>query len=540
MRAALIAVLLCAWPRALALGGLGRATGVLTSAAGARFAPLGSLPPWAPLAAGGLRVNFSYARQEIAGFGSALTEAAAFNVAALSSARRAQLVDMLWAPPPAGNGYALGRLHLGSSDFALSTYSLDDVPNDFNLSSFDSALTHDSRFVLPLARSALAASENALKLFFSPWSPPAWMKQIGSMIDSTHPDGLIQTPAVWAALAQYFVKFVKAAAAAGVPFWGCTLQNEPLIDMTGKPHHYEACAYTAASQAAFLRDYLGPAVRADTVTRSLKLLAYDWNKAGLAAWAATIAAAGGGYSDGLAMHWYSWATSLFLDQLQNVSSSPSPPFMLATEACLIKAGVAHGGGDGHGTLVGAGAPPGNNSVRYTYASGELYALDLLGDIKFGASGWVDWNAVLDYTGGPNHINRTDIGAPILVDPPTDSFDVQSPYYYVGHVSRFAPPGSLHIACSGREFATTPQMFDAVKDYIKPQISGGAPPAGSAPLVAACFASADLATGVVVVMNANEAAATTSIAVEPRAGDAGGTLPLSLPPHSIATLSFALG
>ena len=369
------------------------------------------------------------------------------------------------------------------------------------------------------------------------------MKQSGSMIDSTHPDGLIQTPAVWSALAQYFVSYVKAAAAAGVPLWGCTLQNEPLIDMTNKSHHYEACAYTAASQAAFLRDYLGPQMRADPATRQLKLLAYDWNKAGLASWASTIQADGGGYSDGFAFHFYDWATSLYLDQLADVSasSSPTPPFMLATEACLIKKGVAAGvsSGDGHGTLVGAGAPPGNGSVAYTYASGELYALDLLGDVKFGASGWVDWNAVLDYAGGPNHINRTDIGAPILVDPATDTFYVQSPYYYMGHVSRFAPPGARHTACSGRGFAATPQEFDAVKDYILPQISGGAPPAGSCPLVATCFVSADLTAGVVVVMNANAAAAATSIAVEPRAGDAGGTLPLSLPPHSIATLFFAL-
>ena len=163
MPARLCLLLLCA-SRALALG---PASGLLTSAAGAQFAPL-SLSPWSPLADGGLRVNFSWLRQEMAGFGSALTEAAAYNFAALSSATRAQLVDLLWAPPPAGNGYAVGRLHLGSSDFALSTYSLDDAPGDYNMSAFDSALQHDSRFVLPLARAARAASQGALKLFFLP------------------------------------------------------------------------------------------------------------------------------------------------------------------------------------------------------------------------------------------------------------------------------------------------------------------------------------------------------------------------------------
>ena len=60
---------------------------------------------------------------------------------------------------------------------------------------------------------------------------------------------------------------------------------------------------TAESQAAWLRDHLGPQVRADPATAHLKLLAFDWNKGGLADWAATVRAQGGGYVDGFAFHW---------------------------------------------------------------------------------------------------------------------------------------------------------------------------------------------------------------------------------------------
>jgi hypothetical protein len=52
------------------------------------------------------------------------------------------------------------------------------------MSFFDSALSHDARFVLPLARAALAASNNALKLFFSPWSPPAWMIGAKALVEN--------------------------------------------------------------------------------------------------------------------------------------------------------------------------------------------------------------------------------------------------------------------------------------------------------------------------------------------------------------------
>lgn len=376
------------------------------------------------------------------------------------------------------------------------------------------------------------------------------------MIDSAHPEGLLQTAAAGAALASYFVKFTKALAAAGVPMWGATLQNEPLMNMRPNKTHYEACSYTAASQTAWLQDHLGPAVRADPETAHLKLMAYDWNKGELADWAKTVLGGGGSsssrelpagesqinYVDGFAFHWYQWAGGLQLGDLAALEAAAPGTFTLATEACLIKHGIAtehHGNThDSHGTMVGNGAPPSQNgTVAYTYASGELYALDMLGDLIYGASGWVDWNAVLDYQGGPNHVNRSDIGAPVLVDAASDSYYVQSPYYYMGHLSRYVPSGSVRVSCAGDGIASSPADFDTVKDYIKPQIqAGGAAPAGDVGLVAACFVAEDGASGVVVAMNPNDGAVgkQMTLAVPNK-----GAVSAHLPPHSIKTFSFKL-
>ena len=485
--------------------------------------------------------------------------------AQLTPSTRAELVASLWAPPPAGNGFTAGRMHLGSADFSLSTYSLNENVDNYNMSMFDAALVHDSKYTIPLAKAAQAAagSSPGLRLFFSPWSPPAWLKVNKNMINSAHPEGLLQTAAAGAALASYFVEFTKALAAAGVPMWGATLQNEPLMNMRPNKTHYEACSYTAASQTAWLQDHLGPAVRADPETAHLKLMAYDWNKGELADWAKTVLGGGGGggggggnrqmlaagtagptksYVDGFAFHWYQWAGGLQLGDLAALEAAAPGTFTLATEACLIKHGIAteHYGEthDNHGTMVGNGAPPSQNgTVAYTYASGELYALDMLGDLLFGASGWVDWNAVLDYTGGPNHVNRSDIGAPILVDAASDSYYVQSPYYYMGHLSRYVPPGSVRVSCSGEGIASAPSDFDAVKDYIKPQIqAGGAAPAGDVGLVAACFVAEDGASGTVVAMNPNDGAAgkQMTLAVLHK-----GAVSAHLPPHSIKTFTFNL-
>ena len=67
--------------------------------------------------------------------------------------------------------------------------------------------------------------------------------------------------------------------------------------------------------------------------------------------------------------------------------------------------------------------------------------------RWAATGWVDWNLVVDITGGPNHLgNRCD--ANIVADPTNKlgygTTIYQASYYYMGHFSRFLPAGSKRI------------------------------------------------------------------------------------------------
>jgi glucosylceramidase len=126
-----------------------------------------------------------------------------------------------------GLGYTVHRVPINSPDFAVKTFSEDDVPDDFALAHFDDNLTYDRVNVIPLARAAQARSKEPLLFFGSPWSPPAWMKTNNNMISSDDPCLKADTPqgsyaGAWAA---YFVRWVKAMAAAGVPMWGVTVQN---------------------------------------------------------------------------------------------------------------------------------------------------------------------------------------------------------------------------------------------------------------------------------------------------------------------------
>ena len=58
---------------------------------------------------------------------------------------------------------------------------------------------------LPYIKQALELTDNKLKLFGSPWAPPAWMKENG-MFNGT--GGLLKE--MWNPWSNYFVKFLQA------------------------------------------------------------------------------------------------------------------------------------------------------------------------------------------------------------------------------------------------------------------------------------------------------------------------------------------
>ena len=85
-------------------------------------------------------------------------------------------------------------MHINSCDFSLKSYTFDDIAGDYALEYFDTEVTHDNAQMLPLLRLARSAIQSRnknvdsatstkeltydLKLLASPWSPPAWMKQV--------------------------------------------------------------------------------------------------------------------------------------------------------------------------------------------------------------------------------------------------------------------------------------------------------------------------------------------------------------------------
>ena len=71
---------------------------------------------------------------------------------------------------------------------------------------------------------------------------------------------------------------------------------------------------------------------------------------------------------------------------------------------------------------------------------------MIHDFNNGATGWTDWNVLLDETGGPNHVKNFCF-APIHADTRVDKLFFMNSYYYIGHFSKFVKPGAKRIAVS---------------------------------------------------------------------------------------------
>ncbi len=202
--------------------------------------------------------------QTIEGFGGAFTDAAADVFAQLPKAAQEAFLEACF-DPVRGNGYTLCRTTIHSCDYASGMYTYAEVPGDKKLEHF--SIEHDLQNRLPLIKRAQAAANGKLRLYASPWSPPGWMKTNGEM---KHGGKL--KPEYRQTWADYFVKYVKAYAAEGVPIWGLTVQNEALATQV-----WESCLFTANEERDFVRDYLGPTLHRHGLA-DVKLMIWDHNR----------------------------------------------------------------------------------------------------------------------------------------------------------------------------------------------------------------------------------------------------------------------
>ncbi len=157
--------------------------------------------------------------QSLIGIGGALTDASAETFYKLPPASQQELLKAYYDTSD-GIGYTFARTNMNSCDFSSDTYTYV-TDNDTALATFN--IAHDKKYKIPFIKEVQEATNGKLKLFISPWSPPAWMKDNNDML---HGGKLKQE--FMQSWADYFVKFIKAYKKEGINVWGLTVQNEPM------------------------------------------------------------------------------------------------------------------------------------------------------------------------------------------------------------------------------------------------------------------------------------------------------------------------
>ncbi|MCJ7449338.1 MAG: glycosyl hydrolase [Bacteroidales bacterium] len=342
--------------------------------------------------------------QTIEGFGGAFTDAAAITFGKLSRDLQKQFLKECFDPIE-GNGYNLCRTTIHSCDYSDVMYTYDDVADDKELKHF--TIEHDQQYRIPMIKGALEASKGNLRLFASPWSPPAWMKTNNEM---KHGGKL--KPEYYQTWADYFVKYVQAYETAGIPMWGLTVQNEAMATQV-----WESCIFSANEEKDFVRDYLGPTLHKNKLA-DIKLMIWDHNRGIMyqRAEAAYEDPEASKYIWGTAFHWY---VGSHFDNVRMVHDAYPDKKLLYTEA----------------------------GMRGTWQSATNLAKNIILDLNNWANGWVFWNLILDQTNGPRHAGGLYGSNIVNADLTTGTIAYNPPHYIFGHFSRFIKPGAKRIPCT---------------------------------------------------------------------------------------------
>lgn len=351
--------------------------------------------------------------QTFIGIGAALTDASAETFYKLPAEKQELFLKSCFSIEN-GIGYSLARTNIHSCDFSSGSYTYVE-DGDKQLKTF--SLAHDKQYRIPFIKRCIESAGGSLKLYVSPWSPPAWMKDNNDMLR-----GGKLLPEYYDSWAAYFVKFIDSYEKEGIPVWGLTVQNEPMAKQT-----WESCIYSAEEERDFIKNFLGPKLWSSGF-KDKKLIAWDHNRDLIYHRANAILSdpEAAKYVWGIGFHWYeSWTGAPTPENVKLVSDAfPDKPLML-TEACNF--------------------PFGWDTFK-EWHWGENYGAAMISDFNNGAVAWTDWNILLDETGGPNHVGNFCF-SPVHADTRDGSLHFMNSYYYIGHFSKYIRPGAIRIACS---------------------------------------------------------------------------------------------
>jgi len=317
--------------------------------------------------------------------------------------KKEALMDDLYGD--SGLRYTMGRIHMNSCDFALGNYTYieegDETLDTFNIS-------HDKKEIIPMIEAATKKLGRQPVLMMAPWSPPPFMKTNGEM---NHGGKLkSEYKELWA---KYYVRFIEEYRSIGIDISFTSIQNEPMATQT-----WDSCIYTAQDEAEFVADYLGPAMEKAGLLDKMKIFVWDHNKEISYVRLKEILERKGAekYVSGCAVHWY---TGDHFENLHLIKKHFPEKEIFFTEGCVEYSRL---------------------SDASDVQNAEMYAHQMIGNLKGGITAIFDWNLIVDFKGGPNHVGNY-CDAPIKALESGQEYEKKLSYYYIGHLTRYIKEGA---------------------------------------------------------------------------------------------------
>ena len=378
-------------------------------------------------------VNDGTQSQTWEGFGGAFNEKGWQYLQMLSQSDRDRAMKLLFGTD--GAHFAMGRIPMGASDFAVTRYTCDEGSADTSMANFNT--TEDEKYIIPFIKAALAVRSD-IKFWASPWTPPTWMKaapftaftEPNSPTTTSHFDSgnMTDDASYLTAYAQYFVKFVNAYKAANINISVVAPQNAPNYALC-----YPSAIWTSALYTKFVGQYLGPALKDTGVGIMLGTLSNsDPGKDADLGNAALADATAKAFFTVAGVQWN------VLDKVNGGTTFGGLPIWATEHKC------------GNYPWDPSGFPkhvsPAPNDQAYGVESWG-YIRDAI--TKGKVTAYNAWNMVLDTVGlGNDNCRPWNQDALLTVDTSSKALNATSAYCVFRHFSQFVAVGAKRVATSG--------------------------------------------------------------------------------------------
>ncbi len=358
-----------------------------------------------------VHVDDQVSYQTMEGFGAALTGSSAWLLMnKLTPEARKTLLESLF-DSERGIGLNYLRLPMGSSDFRLKDYTYDDVkPGQLDLEFRHFSIAPDEAEIIPALRAVKSANPE-VKIMATPWSAPAWMKEGGKLNGGY----LRRDDTTYYTYAGYFIHFLKAYAAKGIPITAVTLQNEPQHEDPS----YPTMKMEPMEQAKLAR-ILGRRLKEDGLKTKILLWDHNWDKPEF--------------------------------PIKTMEDLEARPFIDGFSF------HAYAGKPDAQSLVHTAFP--DKNIYFTEISGGDWSKDFGGNLLWDAENllvgatknWaktvLKWNLALDEKNGPKIAGGADNCRGIItIHSATGQVTKEEDYYALGHLAKFVKPGAKRIGSS---------------------------------------------------------------------------------------------